>query len=131
MKRIFLHPSRFFHLRPGEVFDIDSGLGGSFAVRFVRYERECARFVITTGAPPPVGWKGQERVFPASELHHHLFLSVNKDPPRLDGGAAELTALRRLGHPEDSPEITTIIAYQSRRNQPAPSGIPDASRLTP
>lgn len=105
--RINLHPSRILTLKPGESFDIDSGLGGSFTVRLDRIEGDLHHFTITSSSPPPEGWKGEKRQFRIEDLTTKLFLCVS-DSPYYDGGVKYLAAYRHLGYPEDSPEIQRL-----------------------
>jgi hypothetical protein len=113
MKRLFIHPRRAEALQPGDRFDIDSGLGGSFTVRFDKGTRTTAEFTIVSSSPPPEGWKGEKRIFWRHELTDKLFLLVPQSP-YMDDGKKEFIALRHLGYAEDSSEILAL----KRRFQP-------------
>ena len=108
-KRIPIHPSRVLNLQLDERFEIDSGLGGSFTVRFDGYRcnKERADFVIVSSSPPPDGWRNEHRSFPTSSLAATLYGHA-PETPWFDDGKQELATLRHLGYPEDSPEIQTL-----------------------
>ena len=116
MKRIFIHPSRLDSLKLGEEFDIDSGLGGSFTVRFNgwRCHGSMADFVITSSSPPPEGWRGEERSFQRNQLTTTLYLLAPASP-FMDEGTQEFAALRRLGYSEASPQFIELKSRTALR----------------
>lgn len=114
MKRIYIHPFRIDSLRPKESFEIDSNLGGSFTVRFDQWSGQTAWFTITSSQRPPEGWKGERRTFHRDELVRVLFQCVPENP-FMDNGRKELAALRHLGYPEGSTEITTLLRRCPKR----------------
>jgi hypothetical protein len=107
MKRIFITPSRAENLQTGEQFEIDSGLGWSFTVRFDKGTRTTAEFTIVSSFPPPEGWQGEQRVFWRRELREKLYRLVPASP-FMDDGRQEYAALRHLGYVETSAEITQL-----------------------
>ena len=113
MKRLFIHARRAEALQPGDRFEIDSGLGGSFTVRFDKGTRTTAEFTIVSSSPPPDGWQGERRIFWRRELPETLFLLV-PESPFMDDGKKEFVALRHLGYGEDSTEMLAL----KRRLQP-------------
>lgn len=111
-KPIPLHPSRIYSLKLDEEFNIPSGMGGAFTVRFDGYrcEKTIADFTIVSSSPPPEGWNGCTRSFKTEDLPGILSAHPSPpDSPYYDGGQRELKALRQMGHPEDSEEITTLL----------------------
>ena len=117
MKKIYLHPSRITSLKPGEQFDIDSGLGGSFTVRFDgwRCGKSMADFTITSSCYPPDGWRGVKHTYPTAQLTTTLYQLVDESP-FMDYGRAAFAALKHLGYADTSPEVITL----KRRTTPQP-----------
>lgn len=107
-KRILLHPSRVATLRPGEVFEIPSGMGGTFTLSFTGFENHLAAFVIVHHSDPPDGWNGTRCTYPIATLHEHL-CGIAPDSPYMDDAKHELITLGYLGYPPDSPEITALL----------------------
>lgn len=107
-KRIPLYPTRSATLKPGEIFDIPSGMGGSFSVRFTGFEKHLAVFVICHASDPPEGWNGERRAYPIATLHENIY-GYAPDSPYMDDGKHELITLGYLGYPPNSPEIAELL----------------------
>jgi hypothetical protein len=106
-KRIPIHPDKTGKLIPGERFDIDSGMGGSFEVSFTGYNSRgrgrTAGFQIECGEKPPEGWKGEKRSIPIAKITEKIYL-ICPECPILDKGNQEQKVLDRLGYPADAIE---------------------------